>query len=96
MRAWKRLQRVVAVVRPRQIHLGVCNARTGPGASIVSKKMAIRERSMINAEVLALEEINANGGLHGRRVKWVKADGRSDWPTFAREAQRLIDQGKSA
>jgi urea transport system substrate-binding protein len=30
----------------------------------------------------------------GREVKWVIADGRSDWPTFAREAQRLIDEEK--
>ena len=27
-------------------------------------------------------------------MEWVIADGRSDWPTFAREAQRLIDQEK--
>ncbi|MFI5457652.1 MAG: transporter substrate-binding protein [Isosphaerales bacterium] len=54
----------------------------------------ISEQSMIDAEVLALEEINANGGLHGRRVEWVKADVRSDWPTFAREAEWLIEQEK--
>ena len=27
-------------------------------------------------------------------IEWVIADGQSDWPTFAREAQRLIDQEK--
>ena len=41
---------------------------------------------MIDAEIMALEEINQNGGLLGRQVEWVIADGRSDWPTFAREA----------
>ena len=30
----------------------------------------------------------------GRQVEYVIADGRSDWPTFAREAQQLIDQDK--
>ena len=55
--------------------------------------MAISEKSMVDAEVMALEEINQNG-LLGRRVEWVIADGRSDWPTFAREAQRLIDVEK--
>jgi urea transport system substrate-binding protein len=51
---------------------------------------------MIEAEVLALEEINRGGGLLGRRVRWVIADGASDWPTFAREAERLIrDEGVS-
>jgi urea transport system substrate-binding protein len=56
--------------------------------------MAISEESMIHGEVLALEEINAGGGFSGRKVEWVIADGRSDWPTFAREAERLIDQEK--
>ena len=28
------------------------------------------------------------------QIEWVVADGRSDWPTFAQEAQRLIDQEK--
>ena len=49
---------------------------------------------MISGEVLALEEINSKGGFSGRRVEWIVADGRSDWPTYAREAQRLIDQEK--
>jgi urea transport system substrate-binding protein len=68
------------------IRVGILHSRTGA--------MEISERSMIDAEVLALEEIRANGGLHGRRVEWVIADGRSDWPTFAREALRLIDEEK--
>ena len=68
------------------IRVGILHSQTGA--------MRISEQSMIDAEVLALEEIRANGGLHGRRVEWVIADGRSDWPTFAREAERLIDEEK--
>ncbi len=68
------------------IVVGILHSQTGT--------TEISERSMIDAEVLALEEINARGGLHGRRLRWVIADGRSDWPTFAREAERLIDQEK--
>src|SRR4051794_32678421 len=68
------------------IRVGILHSKTGP--------MAISEQSMIDAEVLALDEINREGGLLGRRVDWVVADGRSDWPTFAREAERLIDQEK--
>src|SRR5262245_51861558 len=68
------------------IRVGILHSRTGP--------MEISERSMIDAEVLALEEIKASGGLLGRRVEWVIADGRSDWPTFAREAHRLIEAEK--
>lgn len=70
----------------RPIVVGILHSRTGP--------MAISERSMIDAEVLALEEINAAGGLLGRPVTWVIADGRSDWPTYAAEARRLIREEK--
>ena len=66
----------------RPIVVGILHSQTGP--------MAVSERSMIDAEVLALEELNAGGGLLGRPVRWVIADGGSDWPTFAREAERLI------
>lgn len=64
------------------IVVGILHSRTGP--------MAISEKSMIDAEVLALEQINANGGVLGRRVEWIIADGQSDWPTYARQAQKLI------
>ncbi len=65
------------------IRVGILHSRTG--------RMAMSESSMIDAEVLALEEINARGGLLGRKVEWVIADGGSDWPRFAREARRLIE-----
>jgi urea transport system substrate-binding protein len=68
------------------IWVGILHSRTGA--------MEISEKSMIDAEVMALKEINQSGGLLGREVKWIIADGRSDWPTFAREAQRLIEDEK--
>jgi urea transport system substrate-binding protein len=41
--------------------------------------------------------VNASGGLLGRPVRWVVADGASDWPTFAKQAERLIrDEGACA
>ncbi len=72
----------------RPIRVGLLHSRTGA--------MAISERSMIDAEVMELERLNARGGLLGRRIEWVIADGRSDWPTFAREARRLIQDEKVA
>ena len=69
------------------IRVGLLHSKTG--------SLAISEQSMIDAEILALEEINAQGGLlGGRPVEWVIADGRSDFPTFAREAERLIRDEK--
>ncbi|MFN9368401.1 MAG: urea ABC transporter substrate-binding protein [Planctomycetia bacterium] len=76
------------VLDRRPIVVGLLHSQTGP--------MAVSERSMIDAEVLALEEINATGGLLGRPVRWVIADGGSDGPTFARQAESLIrDHGVS-
>jgi len=46
------------------------------------------------ATLLAIDEINAAGGLLGRQLEPVLADGRSDWPTFAAEATRLITEAK--
>lgn len=66
----------------KPIRVGLLHSLTGP--------MAISEKSMVDAEILALEQINAQGGLLGRQLEWVVADGKSDWPTFAREAEKLI------
>jgi len=43
---------------------------------------------------LALDEVNAAGGLLGRPVKYLIRDGRSEETVFAREAERLITQDK--
>jgi len=53
--------------------------------------MAISERAVVDATLLAIEELNAAGGVLGRSVAPMIADGKSDWPTFASEARRLID-----
>ena len=71
---------------PKPILVGVLHSQTGP--------IAVSEQAMIEAEQLAFEEINAAGGILGRPIRWIIADGASDWPTFAREAERLIsDEG---
>jgi urea transport system substrate-binding protein len=81
---WFALDRLLVDRRP--IIVGILHSQTGP--------MAISEQSMIDAEVLALEQLNQAGGLLGRPVRWVIADGGSDWNTFAREAERLIRDEK--
>ena len=64
------------------IRIGLLHSLTGP--------MSISEASMVDAEKMAIDEINAAGGLLGRRLEAVVADGRSDPAIFAREADRLI------
>ena len=68
------------------IVVGLIHSQTGP--------LAISERSLLDAEVLALEEINAKGGVAGRKLKWEMADGRSDPAAFASQALRLIEKDK--
>jgi urea transport system substrate-binding protein len=64
------------------IRVGVLHSLTGT--------MAASERPLVDALRLAAEEINAAGGLLGRPLELVVADGRSDPNVFAAEAERLI------
>ncbi|HEV7805820.1 MAG TPA: urea ABC transporter substrate-binding protein [Solirubrobacteraceae bacterium] len=62
----------------------------------LSGTMAISEVSVRDAELLAIEEINAKGGVLGKKLKPIVEDGASDWPTFAEKAQKLISTDKVA
>ena len=62
----------------------------------LSGTMAISEVTVRDAELLAIEEINAAGGVLGKKLQPVVEDGASDWPTFAEKAQKLISQDKVA
>jgi urea transport system substrate-binding protein len=62
----------------------------------LSSFMAISEVSVKDAELLAIEEINAAGGVLGKQLKPIVEDGQSDWPTFAEKAQKLISEDKVA
>ncbi|MBC7700470.1 urea ABC transporter substrate-binding protein [Aquabacterium sp.] len=52
--------------------------------------MAISETGAIQAEQLAIDQINAMGGILGRKIKVIKEDGASDWPTFAEKSKKLL------
>jgi len=60
----------------------------------LSGTMAISETTVVDAEILAIDEINAAGGVLGKQIVPVQEDGASDWPTFAEKAAKLIDQDK--
>ena len=45
---------------------------------------------------LAVEEINAAGGVRGHQIEAIVEDGASDWPTFAEKARKLIGKDKVA
>ncbi len=58
--------------------------------------MAISETGSIQAERLAIEQINAAGGILGRKIKIIQEDGASDWPTFAEKAKKLLASDRVA
>jgi urea transport system substrate-binding protein len=60
----------------------------------LSGTMAISETTVVDAEKLAIKEINASGGVLGKQIEAVIEDGASDWPTFNEKAVKLIDQDK--
>ncbi|MBB3114111.1 urea transport system substrate-binding protein [Paenibacillus phyllosphaerae] len=62
----------------------------------LSGTMAISEVSVKDAEMMAIEEINAKGGVLGKKLVPVIEDGASDWPTFAEKARKLISEDKVA
>ncbi|PLT33207.1 urea ABC transporter substrate-binding protein [Bacillus sp. V5-8f] len=62
----------------------------------LSGTMAISEVSLRDAELMAIEEINASGGLLGKQIKPIVEDGASDWPTFAEKAKKLLQKDEVA
>lgn len=65
------------------VKVGLLHSLTG--------SMAISEKSVRDAEVLAINEINAAGGVNGKQIEYVEEDGASEPSTFATKAEKLID-----
>lgn len=70
--------------RPAPIKVGVLHSLTG--------SLALSESAVVDATLFAIQELNERGGLNGSMLEPVVVDGKSDWPTFAQEAERLITQ----
>lgn len=62
----------------------------------LSGTMAISETSLKDTALMAINEINANGGVLGKKLEAVVVDPASDWPLFAERARQLITQDKVA
>ncbi|MDB4988140.1 MAG: branched-chain amino acid transporter substrate-binding protein [Myxococcaceae bacterium] len=62
----------------------------------LSGTMAISETSLKDVALMTIEEINAKGGLLGRKLEPVVVDPASDWPLFAEKAKELITRDKAA
>jgi urea transport system substrate-binding protein len=62
----------------------------------LSGTMAISEVTVRDSILLAIEEINAAGGVLGKKLEPVSEDGASDWPTFAEKSKKLIRDDRVA
>lgn len=84
---------VLAFILPNLIGDGRLPKKTPIKVGVLhslSGTMAVSERSVAEATVLAVEELNKRGGVLGRKVQPVLIDGKSDWDMFARQAENLI------
>src|SRR5258707_4068566 len=75
-------------VTDSEVTVGILHSVTGT--------MAISETGSVEAEKLAIEQINQQGGVLGRKIKFIQEDGGSDWPTFAERAKKLLVNDKCA
>ena len=66
------------------VTVGLLHSMTG--------SMAISEQAVLDAEKLAIKEINEAGGVLGCQIEYQEEDGASDPSTFASKAEKLVDQ----
>jgi urea transport system substrate-binding protein len=62
----------------------------------LSGTMAISETSLKDVALMAIEEINASGGLLGKQIEPIVVDPASNWPLFAEKARELIQKHEVA
>ncbi|RNF30666.1 branched-chain amino acid ABC transporter substrate-binding protein [Massilia aurea] len=62
----------------------------------LSGTMAISETTLKDVALMAIEEINAKGGVLGRKLEPVVVDPASNWPLFAEKARQLVARDKVA
>lgn len=70
------------------IKVGVLQSLTGD--------LAISEKPVADATMLAIKEINDAGGILGRKIEALLVDGKSDDKIFGQEAEKLVTQDKVA
>jgi urea transport system substrate-binding protein len=70
------------------VTVGILHSTTGT--------MAISETGSVQAEKLAIQQINDAGGVLGRKIEIIQEDGASDWPTFAEKSKKLLVEDKVA
>ncbi len=79
---------ITAQAGEKTIKVGVLHSLSGT--------MAISETALKDVALMTIEEINAAGGVMGKKLEPVVVDPASNWPLFAEKARQLITQDKVA
>jgi len=80
---------------PGQFALAADTIKVGVLHSL-SGTMAISETVLKDVTLMAIDEINAKGGVLGKKLEPVVVDPASNWPLFAEKARQLLSQDKVA
>ena len=77
-----------ALAQAKTVKVGILHSLSGT--------MAISETVLKDVALMAIDEINAKGGVMGMKIEPVVVDPASNWPLFAEKARQLISQDKVA
>src|SRR5467141_4306346 len=77
-----------AFAQTKTVKVGILHSLSGT--------MAISETVLKDVALMTFEEINAKGGVLGRKIQPVVVDPASNWPLFAEKARQLLTQDKVA
>src|SRR5262245_66546379 len=77
-----------AYAQQKTVKIGVLHSLSGT--------MAISETVLKDTALMAIDEINAKGGVMGYKIEPVVVDPASNWPLFAEKARQLLTQDKAA
>ena len=78
----------LAMAQAKTVKVGILHSLSGT--------MAISETVLKDVALMAIEEINAKGGVMGSKIEPVVVDPASNWPLFAEKARQLLTQDKVA
>ena len=77
-----------AYAQAKTVKVGILHSLSGT--------MAISETVLKDVALMAIDEINAKGGVMGYKIEAVVVDPASNWPLFAEKARQLLTQDKAA
>src|ERR687897_2456610 len=77
-----------AYAQQKTIKVGILHSLSGT--------MAISETVLKDTVLMTIDEINAKGGVMGKKLEPVVVDPASNWDLFAEKARQLISQDKVA